>query len=166
MTITFRCEHCRRDVKAPQQAAGKRGKCPFCGQSSYIPAPIEVDDLPDLAPIDEEEERREKESVRALRQQEHDLIAETGGDAPVPLDQREDLVAEDLHHFVVNYCLDMFNGKLGRAGSHAQKLKEFGQTGADALKDFQAGKAAEPALGDIPEPVLQGFLKQLAEELL
>ena len=166
MTISFRCEHCHKDVKAPDSAAGKRGKCPFCGQSSYIPAPIEPDDIPDLAPIDEEEERRRQEHIRQLRQQERDLIAETGGAVPPPLEQREDLAAEDLHHFVVNYCLDMFNGKLGRAGAHAQKLKEFGQAGADALKDFQAGKAAEPALGGIPEPVLQGFLKELAEEIL
>jgi len=66
---------------------------------------------------------------------------------------------------VVNYCLDMANGKLARAGEHAAKLGQFGAAGQEAVRDFQNGKVSEPALGQIPEPVLTGFLKRLVEEM-
>src|ERR1017187_3310117 len=107
MSITFRCEHCRKDVQAPDSAVGKRGKCPFCGHSSYIPEPVNEEDVLPLAPVDEEEERRHQQEVHQLFEQERDLIAQTGSKPEAPLDQREDVKTEDVHHFVVNYCLDM-----------------------------------------------------------
>jgi hypothetical protein len=152
-------------VDAPDSAVGKRGKCPFCQQTTYIPLPVSEDEVLDLAPVDEEEERRRQEEIEALRQQERDLIAEIGGEAAVPLEQRDDLAPEDLHHFVVNYCLDMAGGKLDRARVHATRLREFGSIGREAVRDFQNQKVAEPAVKDIPEPVLMGFLKQLVEEI-
>jgi len=164
MTITFRCEHCHKEVDAPDSAAGKRGKCPFCQQTTYIPLPVSEDEVLDLAPVDEEEERRRQEEIEALRQQERDLIAEIGGEAAVPLEHREDLAPEDLYHFVVNYCLDMASGKLDRARVDATRLGEFGSLGREAVRDFQNQRVTEPALDQIPEPVLRGFLKQLVEE--
>ena len=165
MTITFKCEHCHKEVTAPDTVAGKRGKCPYCKQTMYIPAPVSEDDVLDLAPIDEAEERRRQEEIRALREQDEALIAETGGNVPVPLEHRDDLTSEDLHHFVVNYCLQMAKGRLDRARLHAAKLGEFGSVGHEAVRDFQNQKVAEPALGEIPQPVLTGFLKQLVEEM-
>jgi len=165
MSIKFTCEHCRKQVKASDSAAGKRGKCPYCGQTSYIPAPVSEGDVLPLAPVDEGEERRRQEEIKRLREKERDLIAETGGPAPVPLEFREDLTSEDLHHFVVNYCLDMARGKLDRAAVHAAKLKEFGDLGRQAVEDFLTGGASEPALKEIPKPVLEGFLKQMQQEV-
>lgn len=45
MSIRFRCENpaCARKMKAPSSAAGKRAKCPSCGQKQTIPVPIETD---------------------------------------------------------------------------------------------------------------------------
>src|SRR5262245_1100625 len=37
--IHFRCPNCDRAVSVAIQAAGKRGKCPGCGQSVQVPAP-------------------------------------------------------------------------------------------------------------------------------
>ena len=54
MTVKFRCEKCHKTVEAPDSAAGKRGKCPYCGAMSYIPSP-DVEEIP-LAPIDESDE--------------------------------------------------------------------------------------------------------------
>lgn len=165
MSITFTCEHCRKQVKAPDTAAGKRGKCPYCGQSCYIPAPVDQDDVLPLAPIDEDEERRRQEMVRSLHEQERDLIAETGGAEPAPLEHREDLSVEDLYPFVVNYCLDMATSKLDRAETYVAKLKGFGPLGKLAVEDFRKGRAAEQALDIVPKPLLGGFLKQLESEL-
>ena len=165
MAITFRCERCHKQITGPDSVGGKRGKCPYCGHSTYIPSPVSDEDMLDLAPIDEETERERQATIAKLRAQERDLIAETGGAEPVPLEHRDELSAADLHHFVVNYCLDMAAGNLERAAGHAGELKKFEKLGIEAVKDFQSGEVSEPALTGIPAPVVQGFLKRLAEEL-
>jgi len=62
MVIKFHCENCGHKVQAPDEHGGKRGKCPFCDQSIYIPsAPQENSEIP-LAPLsDEDEQTRESE---------------------------------------------------------------------------------------------------------
>ena len=165
MAITLRCQRCHRQISAPDSAGGKRGKCPYCGHGTYIPSPVSDEDVLDVAPIDEEAEREQQAAVAKLRARERDLIAETGGAEPVPLEHRDDLSAGDLHHFVVNYCLDMATGNLERAAGHAGELKKFEKLGIEAVKDFQSGGVSEPALTCIPAPVVQGFLKRLGEEL-
>jgi len=165
MPITFRCEHCGKEVKAPDGAGGKRGKCPHCGQSNYIPAPVTDEDLIPLAQIDPEEEKRRREQELALLAQERELIAESAPPQAVPLDQREDLTSDDLHHFVVNYCLDMASGKLERAETYVGQLKKHGKLGQTAVEDFIEGRASEDALNDLPKPVLDGYLKQLHEKV-
>lgn len=166
MSITFRCEHCHQDVKAPDSAGGKRGKCPYCQKSSYIPAPVAQDDLLDLAPVDEEDERRQQAEAQALWQQDLALLdSSDGAPASPPLEQREDLTPEDLHHFAINYCLDMANSNLDRAPAHVAKLKQFGSLGSQAVDDLLADEMLAPALSSLPEPLVRGFLKQLREEL-
>jgi len=165
MTITFRCEHCHKDVRAPGEAAGRRGKCPHCGQTSYIPAPTAEEDLIDLAPIDEDEECRHQEEVAELMAKEHDLIAETGGPQGPPLDQIEDLKPEDLYHFVVNSCLDMAADNLERVELHIAELRKFPVLARQAVDDFATERATEPALKVIPRRALRKLLAQLRERL-
>ena len=166
MSITFRCEHCGKDVKAPDSAGGKRGKCPHCRQSNYIPAPVSDDEVLDLAPEDEDYERHRSEEIQALRRRERDLLAENADvESAPPLEQRENLAGEDLHHFVVNYCLDMAASNLERAATHVERLRSFGPVGRQAVEDFRKGKAAEPALKAIPKALIDGFLIQLADKL-
>jgi hypothetical protein len=38
MTINFRCPHCRYLVSAPDNGAGKKGRCPKCSRSIQIPS--------------------------------------------------------------------------------------------------------------------------------
>jgi hypothetical protein len=152
-------------VTAPDAAAGKRGKCPFCGHSNYIPAPVAEDEILDLAPVDEQEERRaEAERRRALEQDKALLAAdkEAGG---VPLDQKETVSSEDLHHFVVNYCLDMFNSKLDRLRTHVLKLRQHQAAGLQAVDEFLSDRVKEPAIKNIPPRALKAFLAQLKEEV-
>ena len=165
MSITFRCEHCHKQVEAPDNAAGKRGKCPHCGRSSYIPSPVSEDDVLPLAPIDEEEERRIKAEKEKLLRQERALYSETSQEPPIPLEDRPDIGSEDVQHLVVNYCLDMAGGKLERAETYVGELARFGAAGLQAVDDFITGKAIEPALDSVPTRVLQGFLKQLRAKL-
>ena len=165
MTLTFKCEHCHKKVSAPDSVGGKRGKCPFCKESTYIPIPVSDDDILDMAPLDDEEELSRRKLESELWAQDRDLIAHSGGGDPVPLREREDLSSDDLHHFVINYCLDMAAGNLDRAHKHADALKEFGKPGVEAVKYFQIVQGNEPALANIPPPVVQGFLKDLIDRL-
>jgi len=127
---------------------------------------VSEDEVLEVAPLDEAEERQREEELEDLLAQEDELLAEKDpdGDLP-PLDQREDLTSNDLHHFVVNYCLDMSRSKLDRAQVHSAKLKKFGYLALEAVDDFVSGKAIEPALSQLPAALVQGFLKQLRQEL-
>jgi len=165
MSITFHCQHCHKEVKAPDEAGGKRGKCPFCGQSNYIPAPVSEEDILPIKPLDEEEERRRRQQIEELVRSEEDILAQIGDNPLPPLDQREDMTSEDLHPLVVNYCLDMARSNLEAAEEHLTKLKRFGYLGRKAVEDFITGRASEPALGAIGKRVREGFLKQLSREL-
>jgi phage FluMu protein Com len=162
MTINFRCEHCGKKVEAPDSAGGKRGRCPYCKQSNYIPAPVSDDDIIPLAP--EEDQPAGDDEVR---QHERALIAELAGgeEAPVPLEHRENLEPQDLYHLVVNYCVDMAESRLERAKLHLAELKKVRQVARQAVDDFLSGKALEPTLDRIPLKILQGFLNNLRNEL-
>jgi len=165
MSIIFHCQHCHKEVKAPDEAGGKRGKCPFCGQSNYIPAPVKEEEILAIQPLDENEEHRRQEQIEELVKSEEDILAQTGENPKPPLDQREDVTSEDLHHLVVNYCLDMARSSLDSAGEHVKELKRFGYLGRKAVEDFLTGRASEPALDAITKRVREGFLKQLSREL-
>ena len=118
MTIRFHCEHCRRTVEAPDSAGGRRGKCPYCEGSNYIPTPGDEEEIA-LTPLDESTERLRRQEVRDLLDAERDLLSETShGANPSPrLSERDpsEVKSEDLHHIVVNYALDMTLGDLERA---------------------------------------------------
>lgn len=161
MTIKFNCEHCRKEVQASDAAGGKRGKCPYCGAGNYIPAPVDEGEILSLAPLDEEEERQREQEIRRLMQQEKAILEELNREPAVPLEHKEDLQSQDLHHFVVNYCLDMHSGNLARAELHVDQLKQFQEKAKEAVEDFATGRAIEPALVPIPSRLMQGFLRQL-----
>ena len=165
MGITFQCEHCHKEVKAPDDAGGKRGKCPFCHQSTYIPSPVSEEDILPLAEPSEEEERAEKARVQALYQQEHDLLAQTGSGPVMPLEQREELTAADLHHFVINFCLEMARDNVDNADAEAAKLRKFGPLGLKALEEIASGKVREPALDAIARRLRELYLNTLCARL-
>jgi len=166
MSITFECGNCRKTIKAPDDAGGKRGKCPHCGHGVFIPNPAgQEEDIIPLAPLDEEEEQRRKKMTEELLKYEKMFYEGEDSSPPVPMEHRENLTAEDFHHFVVNYLLDMQHGNLERARMHVEKMKPFRDLAVAAVDDFAAGRAQEPALGPIPKPVLAGFLRQLKREL-
>lgn len=163
MSIAFRCEHCGQEAQAP--AGGKRSPCPHCGQTNYIPLPVDQRDVIAMEELDESQEARRQAELERLRQVERDLLADETGELPIPLEHREDLSAADLYHIVINYCLDMASGRLDRAATYVGAIRKFGPLASDAVADVAAGRAAEPALKAIPAPVLKGFCRQLQSDL-
>lgn len=180
MTIKFICEHCRKEVKAPDESAGQRGKCPYCGETSYVPDPkaAEEGDIP-LAPVDEDEEQQMRKELQELRQRERELLSELGpgedarsgsgasGSSGTSGGQkrRTDFQPEDCYPLVVSYCVDMTNSRLERAEEHLKKLKPYGYTAIQAVEDFLQGRAESDTISSIPAKLRQGFLKQLKAEL-
>jgi hypothetical protein len=177
MTIKFICEHCRKEVKAPDESAGRRGKCPYCGESSYIPDPkaAEEGEIP-LAPVDESEEQQMRKELEELRQRERELLSELGpgedarsgsgaSDSSGGEKRRTDFQPEDCYPLVVSYCVDMTNSRLERAEEHLKKLKPYGYTAIQAVEDFLQGRAESDTISSIPAKLRQGFLKQLKAEL-
>ena len=167
--ICFPCQNCGKEVKAPASAAGRSGKCPYCGHSNPVPAPpddAEADDLIPLAPLDKDEEQRRRREVEHLLAQEEAILSATGEAQQEPrLEQRDHVQPPDLHHLVVNYCLDMADSRIERAQTHADKLKRFGEAGVQAVRDFQMDEAREEALDRVAPPLLRGFLKQLMKDV-
>ncbi len=167
MTIRFHCGSCGKLVEAPDQAGGRRGKCPYCEGSNYIPAAKTEKEF-DLAPLDEHEERIRKQEISSLFDAERDLRSETSfGEIGPRLSEQtgEDVKPADLHHLIVNYCLDMAAGNLERAQTHVDRLDRFEAVNLQAVDDFLSGRTIEPTLDAIPVKVLQGFLKNLLGQL-
>ena len=164
MSIRFRCEGCGKTVEAPDSAAGKRGKCPYCGHNCYIASPMSDAEAIPLKEVEQEAPATEGESPEVVAL-ERELLHEMGAEPQVPLEQKENLTSADLHHFVVNYCMDMFKGNPERAEAVVSKLKKLRFTAIEAVQDFQSGKADEDILKTIPPKVRQGFLDALQKKL-
>ncbi|NQU75381.1 MAG: hypothetical protein HQ546_03570 [Planctomycetes bacterium] len=167
MTIKFHCEYCGKIVQAPDSAGGQRGKCPHCQRSNFIPAPEGGEPL-DLVPLDEQSEMQRRQEIDALLAAERELLAQTTrGETTPRISQKEtaELASEDLHHLVINYCLDMSDGKLERAETHVLKLNAHKGPNRQAVSDFLTGKILEPVLDIVPTKVLQGFLTDLMTKM-
>jgi len=168
MTIGFHCEHCGKEIRAPKDTGGRRGKCPYCHGSVFIPSPGPPGDALSLVPLDAEEERERRQVIQESLEAERILGAEATRVETAPrVSQMDtaDVTSEDLHHLVVNYCLDTFAGNLERAETHVVKLNQHSGPNSQAVTDFLTGEAVEPALAEIPPKVLKGLLKSLNDRV-
>jgi hypothetical protein len=126
---------------------------------------VEEEELIPLSPEGGEEDSAADEDSQEIKAMERELLHEMGREPAMPLEEKEDLSSEDLYHLVVNYCMDMFAGNLERAESIARDLRKFKYTAAQAVEDFESGKATEAALKAIPAKVFQGFLAELKKRI-
>jgi hypothetical protein len=170
MSIELHCPKCQKLIRAPDNAGGRRGKCPYCKNSVYIPMPPdEVGEIP-LAPIDAEEERRAEE----LRRESIEYVAEvdhaTGpaGDAdepgPPPGDGEFDDDFVDVPAAVEAFIWAMSDSKLDEAEEAATILKKLRTEASDYVQGLLVDELP-PAYGDVPPPVVKGFLKTLLGRL-
>ncbi len=174
MSIEFNCPACEKSIRAPDTAGGKYGKCPFCEVKVYIPAPPSADEEEiGLAPIDEDEERREKELIResvryaAAFDKDPDKLPPEGAEGrgggarrsePVPGEVIE--VADEVEAFVVA----MRDSKLQDAERVLARLKRAGARAKDYVEGLMLDPTPPP-IGNVPKPLLMGFLKSLLGRL-
>jgi hypothetical protein len=171
MSITFNCEKCGKKIVAPDEAGGKRGRCPYCQASNYIPSLIKDEEIYDLATEDEADEQRRQKELELIRQQNRVLLSEmgnpelaTGGSGP-SVDMNQDLKPEELHPLIINFCLDMAGSKLDRAKTHLNELKKVKRMARSEVERFLKGDVLDPSLEAIPVKLRMGFLNQLKSAL-
>lgn len=163
MSIEVHCPQCQKLIKAPDGAGGKRGKCPFCKASVYIPEPVDdLEPIP-IKPVDKEEEdlaaELRAESTRYAATIDH----ATGGKTA---DAKEGgLGAEvDVESDVEVYLRSMHKSDLDAMHAAVARLKRSGEHGRDYINGLLEDEASIP-FDEIPKNLAQGFLRKLLEKL-
>jgi len=176
MSIELHCPQCGNLIKAPDNAGGRHGKCPYCECRVYIPTPEgEIEEI-GIAPIDEEEAERERrlrrEALDIAKVVTHDKSAIPegqpagasrgtvgGGALPESIGEVVD-VAEEVEKFV----LAMRDSKLDQADRAVAALKRSGAHGRDYVQGLIVDQMP-PEFENVPPPLLKGFLKTLLGRL-
>lgn len=170
MPIEFHCEHCTKLIRTGDEHAGKRGKCPYCGNSVYIPE-LQTEPLP-LAPVDESDKRQQaelREETRRLTQQireEKDVPAEALAaptPRPEPLGDLR-LTTANMDNLIVQYALCMSKGDLAGADELAAEIRTSPRAAEEVMQRLTLDEIPPPELAKIPRPVLIGFFRQLREK--
>jgi hypothetical protein len=173
MSIELHCPNCAKHIRAPDEAGGKRGKCPGCGGSLYIPMPVTDDDLIPLAPVDEDDERRAEELRMEAAQYAATLDKAGGGEGgdEEPSGGRARGGMAEAPGEVVDYgdlagkfVVAMKNSKLDEAERIATRLKRAGIRARDHVESMFLDQMT-PNIKDVPPPLVKGFLKALLERL-
>ena len=179
MAIVFRCEHCGKRIEAPDQAGGKRGKCPACRNPVYVPGHVEEDEPLRLAPLDESEEQNRKSLLSETLQITENLLRERN--APEESKEETSVVPESddmsfldpvtrmdpaqLKAAIVRYLRLMADGSLEEGDALAEHLTLQGKPAKDILESIALGHLTEPDLANIPPHVLSGLVRHLRGQI-
>jgi len=184
VSIEINCPNCEHQIRAPDDAGGKQGLCPYCQTKVYIPMPVKDEDMIPLAPLDPEEEEHDRElqreSVRysAAFDKDADIQAGAGeresrgnagaarrsGGAPSGSNAPPPGEVIDIADEVERYVIAMRDSKLDEADKVVNKLKRV----ASRARSYVEGLLLDPTpppIGNVPKPLLNGFLKSLAGRL-
>lgn len=174
MTIEFHCEHCNHLIRASSENAGQTGKCPHCGVETYIPRPVEDEELP-LAPLDEEFEQHRLRAAREDAEYQRKLLKEQAvpgekprrrGEAPVATARGEEgISSKQLVRVIVEYLEAMSGGRLEQAEKLIGDLRRNKPAALAILDAMEMENLAGYGLPALPRPVLVGFLKQVRAKL-
>jgi phage FluMu protein Com len=176
MPIEFHCEHCSHVIRAQNESAGKKGKCPRCQNVVYIPLPPEESGEIPLAPVNEEEERRAREEearAKAVQQQllrDRQITPERAGErrgisASPSAGRADPLSTTDPQQLVTAYASAMVEGRLEEADRLSAALSRDKSRAKAVIDAILAGDQPPKGLGNIPRPVLAGYLKRLRSVL-
>ncbi len=171
MSIELHCPQCQKLIRAPDTAGGKHGKCPYCQHKVYIPMPPDEDDEISLAPIDEEDDKQAAELRReaAMAFAEVDkapgvdsLPDDDGGDPALRGGSPDDVV--DIGELVEEFIIAMRDSKLDEADAIADRLRAVKARASDHVRGLMLDQIPL-AIENVPQPLVQGFLKALQDRL-
>jgi hypothetical protein len=168
MSIAFHCEHCGKRIEAPDNAGGKWGKCPGCHNKVYVAGGEPADELR-LAPLNDEDERKQKELFAETVRLRQDILSET----EVPEEGKNQAAAikpgalsdSELMSGIIGYLRQMADGELEEAERTAGTIIPYGGRVVQILERIGLSEIPEPELADIPQQVLSGLIKNLRSRL-
>ena len=168
MPISITCESCGKKIKAPDDAGGKYGACPFCKHKCYIPLPeAEGEDEIKLAPIDESEEERYNRLMRETQSLTKSLLHEK----EIPDDDKAARPAgpaindKQVRLEIIDYLRLVAKGELDAAQSVEKKLKSNASIALDVLDQMDAGEINIPELSGTSPGLVGAFIKKLRAQL-
>lgn len=168
MAIEFHCDHCGKLVKTSDEHAGKRGKCPHCHQSVYIPTPPEELEPLRLAPVDESEEQERQRLLEesreiAIKLRDEREVPPEVVKPPLPEPVGDMRLSNDMEQLVTEYVLCMAAGKLSDAEELAKEIRANRILADEFIQRLTIDELPPARLAKIPRAVLLGFIKQLGK---
>jgi len=167
MAIEFHCQHCGHLVRTANEHAGKRGKCPHCHQSVYIPTPSDELEPLRLAPVDDSEARERKrqeeearEVARRLRE-DHEVPTLETLKVTLPEPEGDVRLPSDMESLITEYVMCMAEGKLGEAEEYAREIHKDPERANEFIQRLTMDELPPRRLARVPRAVLLGLLKQL-----
>ena len=164
MSISFSCESCKKKIKAPDEAGGKWGSCPYCKHRCYIPLPRAADE-PELklAPVDEKEETKIGMLMNQTYSLTRELLHQT---APLDKGSGQDQGSEkEVIKICILYIRQMADGELSQAAGTMEKMKIYKKTALRLLSSMARAERPEPELSDLADGVLQGLIRDTSAKL-
>ncbi len=171
MGIEFHCSHCGKLVRAPSDKGGRRGKCPYCKQSVYIPTPPDQIEELDVAPLNEDEEQRlarldaEARAARERILEDQRPPPEVPPAAEAALSDDPMAAVGDPEELVIEYVRALHASDLARAEQFLEDLRAQRDAAARVVQRLRVDPMPPPSLSDIPANLFQAFLKKLTGEL-
>ncbi len=191
MSIRLHCEHCGAAVTAGRELAGKRSKCPACGNAVYVPTPEdEIEELP-LAPEDTselaherelQEERRRLDSLLARENRAPDEADNSSGrsrpavNSNRPASNTSGFDASSvangasaggnrIEQALMKYLSAMRDSDFDAAERALMTLKLQPRTATEIIDRLAADQIPPAEMLNVPPAVYQGFLKSLRSNL-
>ncbi|MFH1746457.1 MAG: hypothetical protein ABIG44_05365 [Planctomycetota bacterium] len=176
MAIEFHCDHCGKMIRAGDEHAGKRGQCPHCHNSVYIPTPSDQIEILDLAPLDQSDEERQRRLLDEGRDLAHNIMHDRDtGAVPEPPPARiadsDNLPIGDarlakamMEDLIIRYAQHMAQGDLTQAQELATEIRADLPLAEEVMQALMLDEIPPEQLASIPRPVLVGFFRQLREK--
>lgn len=169
MPISFHCESCKQKIKAPDNAGGKWGNCPYCKHRCYIPLP-KTDDEPELklVPLDESEETQ----MKGLMAETKNLTQEILSESAMPEEEPTAAVGgsrtakeKEVIKECILYLRQMADGELAAAEYTFSQLKKNKKPALRILSSMARADRPEPELADLSDGILQGLIRDISTKL-
>jgi len=169
VSVEFHCGNCGRLVRAPRESAGQRGKCPYCKQSIYIATPAdELEEIP-LAPLDEEDARRQealdREAERLLADLDRAGDPAEGEAGPAPETGRRSAGDVDVEGLVISTVQALRKSDLARAERLLDRLREHRDRSSDYVQAMLVDEMPPSEIEDCPPALYKGFLRTILQRL-
>ncbi|MGA2172054.1 MAG: hypothetical protein ABSG82_03440 [Sedimentisphaerales bacterium] len=171
MSIAFHCEHCGKGIEAPDNAGGKWGKCPACHNKVYVPSK-QVDEEIRLAPLDRDDDRRQRELLAEEARLRQEILNETDVPEEGVIPKNHPVAAKpgemsdaELTTCIIGYLRQMADGDLEEAERTAKTIIPGGGRAVRILERIALSEIPEPELADIPPNVFSGLIKKLRSRL-